>query len=434
MNIAIIGTGPSAFYTVQSLIKENKNIKIDLFDKLPAPYGLIRYGVAPDHQKTKNIIRLFSKYLNENDINYYGNIEIGKDLDINLIAQYYDAVIVSSGAPEDKKLNLFENDNANIFGSSEFVGWYNGVPKFSTVSPDLSHKNAVIIGNGNVALDCVRILSKTTTEFHNSDIMYYALNHLKTSKIENIYVIGRRTPRDAKFTIAELRELGELNNFYPQVEYGLNHLEKILSDESIDTKVKKNIEVLINFKKNKNNNKKKIIFKFLCSPIKIDYINGIKHILFKVNKLIDNKLIATQETISIEVGLVITAIGYKVAPINNLALDSTNTYFSNIDGHIKDNIYTNGWASGASVGVIGSNKAGAILLSKKILNEVKFIKKNSREKIDNYIKKNKIKFISKLDWDKLDKIEVDRAYENFVRNKFTNIELIFKTLSKQNLS
>ena len=138
MNIAIIGSGPSAFYTVQSFLRENPSTNIDVFEKLPAPFGLVRYGVAPDHQKTKNIIRLFTKYLYENNVNYYGNVEIGKTIALETLSNIYDAVVVSSGAPEDKNLSIDNKSKAKIYGSAQFVGWYNGNPMHSNLSPNFT--------------------------------------------------------------------------------------------------------------------------------------------------------------------------------------------------------------------------------------------------------------------------------------------------------
>ncbi len=428
MNIAIVGSGPSAFYTTQSLLREDQDIKIDIFEKLPAPFGLVRYGVAPDHQKTKNIIRLFSKYLDEENVAYFGNVNIGKDVSIELISQLYDAVIISSGASLDKELILEGDNYKNLFGSAEFVGWYNGNPLHSKLNPNFRTKNAVIIGNGNVALDCARILSKSKEELYQSDIMDYALDTLSTSSIENIYIIGRRTPKEAKFTISELREMGELKTFEPKVNYNKEDLEKILNSGELDTKVKKNIEVLLSFKSNQKKYKKKIIFKFLSSPYKIVSKNDQTHILLKKSVVKNNNIVVTNEVENIEAGIVISAIGYKVCPIDGLELDPTKNFFANKNGHIKNNIYTNGWASGASVGVIGTNKIGASLLTKKVLNEVKSKKPYASEKIKEFLKQKLIKFITKDDWKKLDKIEIDLAKENFTRAKLADLKTIFKYL------
>ena len=165
MYIAIIGSGPSAFYTCQSLLKSIEGANIDIIEKLPAPFGLVRYGVAPDHQKTKNIIKLFSKILDNDKVSFFGNIDVGKDVSLEFISKNYDAVVLASGAENDKKLSIAGENIRGVYGSNEFVGWYNGIPKYQTLEPELTNKNAIIIGNGNVALDCARLLAKKRNEF-----------------------------------------------------------------------------------------------------------------------------------------------------------------------------------------------------------------------------------------------------------------------------
>ncbi len=425
MNIAIIGSGPSAFYAIQCFLRENIDTNIDIYEKLPAPFGLVRYGVAPDHQKTKNIIRLFSRYLYEDKVQYFGNVEVGKDISIDLLSSFYDVLVVACGATEDRKLNIEGENYDNVYGSAEFVGWYNGNPIHSKLSPNFNYKNAIIVGNGNVALDCARILSKTKSELYQSDIMDYTLEGLSKSSIENIYIVGRRTPKEAKFTISELREMGELKDFQPTVDYDLDLLDSILSEGDIDTKIKKNIELLIDFKKASIVKKNKIIFKFLSNPLKIISENKSKSLNFTKNKIVNNKILKSDVIETIQADLIISAIGYKVFPIKGLELDPTKSFFLNNNGHIKNNIYTNGWASGASVGVIGTNKIGASIMTKKIMNEISSNKDNSRERSIEFLKNNSIKYINKEGWKIIDKIELDKALDNFTRKKLVDLEEIF---------
>ena len=207
----------------------------------------------------------------------------------------YDAVVVSSGAPEDKDPGIKNETKVKIYGSAQFVGWYNGNPMHSKLSPNFNSKNIVIIGNGNVALDCARVIAKTKEEFYQSDIMQYALGALNHSCAENIYIVGRRTPKEAKFTISELREMGNLKLFKPEVDYNEKGMSKVLDSTDIDTKVKKNIEALLEFKKFGISSKKKVIFKFLSSPYKVINENGINSLLLKKNKILDNKIISTDK-------------------------------------------------------------------------------------------------------------------------------------------
>ena len=194
MNIAIIGSGPSAFYAAQYLSNNDVN-NVDIIEKLFAPYGLVRYGVAPDHQKTKNIIKLFNRVLEKKNVNFFGNIFITKDISLDYISNIYDAVILATGASDDKLLGIKGESLYGVYGSGEFVGWYNDNPLYKDLNPKLDCETAIIIGNGNVALDCARILAKQEEELEGSDISSKNLNLLNSSSIKKIHVIGRRGPK-----------------------------------------------------------------------------------------------------------------------------------------------------------------------------------------------------------------------------------------------
>ncbi|MBV68467.1 MAG: hypothetical protein CMJ08_01535 [Pelagibacterales bacterium] len=419
MNIAIIGSGPSAFYAAQSF-SNNEKLKVDIIEKFFAPYGLVRYGVAPDHQKTKNIIKLFNRVLEKDNVNFFGNINVPKDISLDFLSENYDAVLIATGASDDKLLNIEGENIEGVYGSAEFVGWYNDNPEYSNLEPNLNSKNVIIIGNGNVALDCARILAKTNEELYGSDISKKNLKLLSKAKIDNIYVIGRRGPKEAKFTISELREFKEINDFSIKLKYPRELLKKFIDDETIDTRVKKNLEVFDEFYDNEKKSKE-IVFDFFKSPIEIignQKVEGIK--------LKDQN----GDTHNIQTNLIIKAIGYKATSIGNLKMDETNNYLFNIEGHINNNIFTTGWASSPSVGVIGTNKGRALNAVNKILSLVSHSKKNSTEKLKEKMKNNKIVFITKDDWNTLDKLEEDNAMKHFVREKFNDINIALDVLKR----
>ena len=419
MNIAIIGSGPSAFYAAQSF-SNNEKLKVDIIEKFFAPYGLVRYGVAPDHQKTKNIIKLFNRVLEKDNVNFFGNINVPKDISLDFLSENYDAVLIATGASDDKLLNIEGENIEGVYGSAEFVGWYNDNPEYSNLEPNLNSKNVIIIGNGNVALDCARILAKTNEELYGSDISKKNLKLLSKAKIDNIYVIGRRGPKEAKFTISELREFKEINDFSIKLKYPRELLKKFIDDETIDTRVKKNLEVFDEFYDNEKKSKE-IVFDFFKSPIEIignQKVEGIK--------LKDQN----GDTHNIQTNLIIKAIGYKATSIGNLKMDETNNYLFNIEGHISNNIFTTGWASSPSVGVIGTNKGRALNAVNKILSLVSHSKKNSTEKLKEKMKNNKIVFITKDDWNTLDKLEEDNAMKHFVREKFNDINIALDVLKR----
>jgi len=429
MRVAIIGSGPSAFYTCQGLINTIEKISIDILEKLPVPFGLVRYGVAPDHQKTKNIIRLFSKVLDNEKVNFYGNISVGKDVDIDFLSENYDAVIIASGADCDKKLFINGAEKKGVYGSSEFVGWYNGIPKYKQLNPDLNVSNAIIIGNGNVALDCARLLAKQNSEFYNSDITNYSFKKLNNSAIKKIFILGRRGPLESKFTIAELRELGNLNGFSPEVDYPLDSLKNMLLLPDLDTRTKKNLQLLIEYKNSKKQTNKKIIFKFLYSPTEILGETKAKSIKLVKNIIEDNQLKPTDNYEEIDAGIIISAIGYETNQIANLTLDKSKSYFQNEDGHIKKNIYVTGWAANTSVGVIGSNKTPANIIANKISKSVRPNQKLPDDALKIYLKNNNKRFISKKDWVRIDKKEIENADKNFIRDKFVDLDSIASFLN-----
>ncbi len=218
-HIAVIGSGPAGYYTAEAAQKLwSDDVKVDIFDMLPVPYGLIRTGVAPDHQSIKAVYRRYEGTSLSANVRFIGNVMVGKDVSITELQELYDAVVLATGAPHDKPVGMPGENLGNVFGSAAFVGWYNGHPDFADIGPDFSGKTAVVIGNGNVALDVARILAKTRAEFSGSDIVNHAIDALDTSQIEHIVVLGRRGPHQIAMTPKELGELGHLERACPRVD------------------------------------------------------------------------------------------------------------------------------------------------------------------------------------------------------------------------
>ena len=277
-SVVIIGSGPGGFYAAESISKR-LNSDIDIIDRLPTPFGLIRGGVAPDHQTTKKISAAYTKTAKKDQICFFGNIEIGKDISLEFLREIYDVVIVATGSELDNKLEIKGADLKGVYGSAEFVSWYNGHPDFMDLNPDLDTKNVVVIGNGNVAIDIVRVLSKTFQEMSESDIPDYALNSINKSAVKSLYLVGRRGPVEAKFTNVELREMGNLKNCLPIVNTNLpNKLVGNYSDRD-QRLIEKNLETLKNFSSiEKNDKEKKINFNFFQKPIEIIGNDKVKSI------------------------------------------------------------------------------------------------------------------------------------------------------------
>ncbi len=269
-SVVIIGSGPGGFYAAESISKK-LNSDIDIIDRLPTPFGLIRGGVAPDHQTTKKISLAYTKTAKKDQIRFFGNIEIGKDISLDELRKIYDVVILATGSELDNKLEIDGAELKGVYGSAEFVGWYNGHPDYVNLEPDLNTENVVVIGNGNVAIDVVRVLLKNLEEMTESDIPEYALNSINQSPIKELYMVGRRGPVQAKFTNVELREMGNLKNCLPIVNnLDLPHeLEGDFSDRDRRL-IEKNLETLKNFSSiEKKNKEKKLNFIFFNKPVVI---------------------------------------------------------------------------------------------------------------------------------------------------------------------
>lgn len=242
-HIAIVGSGPAGYYTAEAAQKEfGEDVRVDIFDLLPVPYGLIRTGVAPDHQSIKAVSRRYEKTALSDNVRFVGNVAVGKDVNISELSELYDAVVLATGAPRDRPLEIPGAELANVFGSAAFVGWYNGHPQFADLDPDLSGKTAVVIGMGNVALDVARILAKTPHEFAGSDIVAHALDLLKASKIERIVILGRRGPHQIMMTPKELGELGELERAAPHVDP--RDLPEEADDAILEPGVRKSVNLI----------------------------------------------------------------------------------------------------------------------------------------------------------------------------------------------
>ncbi|MBH70936.1 MAG: pyridine nucleotide-disulfide oxidoreductase [Pelagibacteraceae bacterium] len=419
-SVVIIGSGPSGFYTAESITKK-LNSNIDIIDRLPTPFGLIRGGVAPDHQTTKRISLAYSKTAKKEQINFFGNIEIGKDISIDELREIYDVVVLAIGSEIDNKLEIKGNNLKGVYGSAEIVGWYNGHPDYVDLEPNLNTENVVVIGNGNVAIDIVRVLSKTPEEMLDSDIPEYALNSIDKSPIKNLYIVGRRGPIEAKFTNVELREMGNLKNCLPVVNIDLpdnlvgNYSER---DQRL---IEKNLETLRSFVSLKKENKeKKINFNFFQKPIEIIGNDKVEIIKFEKTNLEDGKLKDTGEITEIKCGLVVTAIGYK--PKNIPGLKISEGVVENNEGRIDKGFYASGWIRRGPTGVIGTNKADGELIANLISKEFKNQNKNGRNALIEIIKNKNLEVTSFEDWEKIDSYEKENAKDPTPRKKILTIK------------
>lgn len=421
IKIAIIGSGPAAFYTAQSLLKEDIEYEIDIIEKLFSPYGLVRYGVSPDHQSTKNVSRVFERTLNNANVEFFGGIEINNSPSIEDILALYDAVVIATGMAKDRDLNINNTNISGYFGATQFVNWYNGHPEYKNLSPDLSGDTAIIIGNGNVAIDCARLLVSSAKELEDTDITDYAKISLLNSGIKKVYIIGRRGPLDAKFTTVEIREMSELLDCDQVLSKGtLQSISKtILEDE-----ISKQYRILTSFpeEKPRNSNKTKTVeFKFYLSPTNILGTDRISDVEFKDNLNENNK------TITIKANLLISAIGYEGEEIAGVPTDSTGKIINN-ENIIKDRLYAVGWVSRGPTGVIGTNKKDGAKVAKLITNNIKPRNSPGRNGLKLLLSRLNKRYISKEQWFLINEEEINRASNSSPRFKFTSFTDVFNFL------
>src|SRR5438105_387103 len=274
-HFAVVGSGPAGFYTAEALEKAyggaaGNGARIDILDRFPVPYGLIRFGVAPDHQSLKAVSKRYDKVADSAGVDFIGNVTVGRDVSIAELLELYDAVILATGAPHSRKLGIPGEDLPGVVGSAEFVGWYNGHPDFADLDPPLNGGSAAVIGNGNVALDCARILSKTRHEFEGSDIVGHALDALDHSAIRTITILGRRGPHQIAMTPKELGELGHLEAASPVVD--IADFPPLEADEALEPGQRKSINILRTFAATPPDGAKpkRMVFDFFARPLRLE--------------------------------------------------------------------------------------------------------------------------------------------------------------------
>jgi ferredoxin--NADP+ reductase len=359
--IAIVGAGPAGYFAAQAFQKwqtDYFSFSIDMIERLPTPWGLVRSGVAPDHQKIKTVSKVFEKIAKEPGFRLFANVELGKDVSLKDLRDQYDVVVLATGASRGRKLGIPGEDLKNSLSAAEFVPWYNAHPDYVDVEVDLSSEVAVVIGAGNVAMDVARILAIDPSELDPTDVAEHALIKLKQSNIRTVVICGRRGPEHAAFTAPELRDLPKLENTDvlidpKQIEQAIKHIEEM---EEVEKDLKNNIEAMkIIAEHQKKGVDRKLEIKFLSTPLEIKGNGKVEEVVFQKNKVANGKVVATNERFSIKTSLVISAIGYESNEYPGVSIE--NGRIANIAGHVEHNVYAVGWAKRGPTGVIGTNKS-----------------------------------------------------------------------------
>jgi NADPH-dependent glutamate synthase beta subunit-like oxidoreductase len=430
-HIAIIGSGPAGYYTAEAAQKAfGEDVRVDIIDRLPVPFGLIRFGVAPDHQSIKAVSRRYEATALSDNVRFVGNVTVGTDVTIDELTGLYDAVVLATGAPNDRTLGIDGDDLPGVYGSAAFVGWYNGHPDFADLDPPFDGKHIVVIGNGNVALDVARICSKTRAEFAGSDIVAHALDALEGAKTESVTILGRRGPHQIAMTPKELGELGHLSRATPVVERG--DLPEIEADALLEPGMRKSVTHLRAFASIPESihadKDIRIEFDFFAAPVCIEGDGKVERVVIERTRLDENlKSISTGETYTIPASMVVACIGYQTPPIEGVPYEHGRGRFASDEGRILPGLYCVGWARRGPTGTIGTNKPDGFAVVELIAADIAGgAGKEGRLGLDALLDQRGVKVVKYSDWKKIEEAEAARARDGAPREKFVTVEDMIK--------
>jgi ferredoxin/flavodoxin---NADP+ reductase len=389
LRVAIVGSGPSGFYAAEHLFKAlGAGVRVDMIERLPTPYGLVRGGVAPDHQKIKSVTKVYDRIAQREGFRFFGNVEYGTDATLDELKRHYNAVIFATGAQTDRSLGIPGEDLPGSYAATEFVAWYNGHPDYRDRQFDLSAERAVVVGVGNVAIDVARILARTCDELTSTDIADYALQALDASRVREVVVLGRRGPAQAAFTPAELKELGEMAEaevIISPEDAALDPLSAEALAAAKDRDAEKNLALLKTYSEQPPQGKpRRIVFKFLASPLEIRGDGRVESVVIGRNVLVkrdDGSLAAkpTGETEEIPAGLIFRSVGYRGVALPDVPFDERAGVIPNREGRVVTvphgeavvGLYAVGWIKRGPSGVIGTNKPDSVETVERLLTDMR---------------------------------------------------------------
>jgi len=423
LRVAIVGSGPSGFYAAGSLLKSKSHpdlvAQVDVFDRLPTPWGLVRGGVAPDHPNIKAVSRIYEKTAQRPEFRFYGNVELGTDLTRDDLLRRYHAVIYAVGAQTDRRMGIPGEDLPGSWAATEFVAWYNGHPDYRELEFDLSCERAVVVGNGNVAADVARMLALTRDQLAETDVADHALEALAESKVREIVILGRRGPAQAAFTNPELLELGEMTDADVFVEAADVELDSrsrawLESDEASGT-ARRNVEILSGYAAREAMGKRRrIALRFLISPLEILGRDRVERIRICRNELRAEgdalRACSTETTEELDCGLVFRSIGYRGTPLPRLPFDERSGTIPNERGRVGYGEYVTGWIKRGPTGIIGTNKRDAqetvsALLEDLDAGRLPQPRDPSRDSLEELLAERKPDHITYTGWEAIDRVE-----------------------------
>ncbi|MCB8943479.1 MAG: FAD-dependent oxidoreductase [Ardenticatenaceae bacterium] len=455
LRVAIIGAGPAGFYTAERLYKEkNLHVQVDMFDRLPTPFGLVRAGVAPDHQKIKSVTKVFERVAAKPGFRFFGNVTLGEDVSVEELRHYYHQIVYTTGAQTDRSLNIPGIDLTGSHAATEFVAWYNGHPDYRDYQFDLSQENVVVIGIGNVAVDVARILCRTPEELKETDIADYALEALRHSKVKHVYMLGRRGPAQAAFTPVEAKELGEMMGADVHVlpeEAELDELSQASLAEA-DRGTTRNVEIVQEFAERPSTGKpRQLTIRFMVSPTELlgdeqGQVTGVRIAKTELYKTDAGSLRSrsTDKTEVLPAGLVFRSIGYRGVPLPGVPFNESWGVILNEGGRVIDaetqqpvvGEYTAGWIKRGPSGVIGTNKPDAAETAERMLEDLAAGSTlqpahPDAEAFAAFIGERQPQYVSFADWQKLDELELANGVaQGRPRLKFVRVADMLAALGK----
>ncbi len=428
-HVAVIGSGPAGYYTAEGCQKlfggqTAGGVRVDILDRLPVPYGLIRTGVAPDHQSIKAVSRRYEATALSDNVRFVGNVAVGRDVSVAELVELYDAVVLATGAPADRPLGIPGDDLPGVIGSAAFVGWYNGHPDFAQLAPPLHGPGAVVVGAGNVALDVARILAKTGDEFTGSDIVAHALDHLGDAAIDTITLLARRGPHAVAMTPKELGELGHLARARAHVDPA--DLPPPDEDAALDPGLRKSVAHLRAFAAGGAAKPVAIAFDFYAMPVAIEGNGRVERVIVERTRVdADGRATGTGETYAIPAAMVVSCIGYRTPPIEGVPYDDRLGRFANDMGRIGGGLYAVGWARRGPTGTIGTNRPDGFAIAELIAADTSEDSgKPGRAGLDALLQTRGVDPVTFRDWQGIDRAEIAGARAGAPREKLTSLETL----------
>jgi ferredoxin--NADP+ reductase len=421
-SVAIVGSGPAGFYCAEAICKGAPEVRVDILDRLPTPYGLVRSGVAPDHQGTKNVWRVFQRTAQRPQVRFLGNVEVGRDLSIDELLGAYDAVVLALGVGVDRKLGIEGEELPGVYGSGELSAWYNGHPDFAGLEPELRGPGIAVIGNGNVAVDVVRVLGRTRPEMRTTDIPDYAMTRIERASYTELYMLGRRGPMEASFTTAELRELGEMDQTVAVVD-AAQLPEAAHADDPKQQKLKEKIlDTLRGYSQNDPASKpKRLHMRFCAAPTRIIGVERVEGLEVAVTRVEGGRATLTGETYVLPVGTIISAIGFTAKPLEGVPLAPGGSCYANVDGKIRDRLWAVGWAKRGPSGVVATNRQDSIDVASLVMRELaEGPARPGPEAIDALLRERRVGVVTFADWERIEEVERSTASEGAPRRKITD--------------